>query len=58
MNPNQEVQKALGMCQDSAAKLRSLAQTESSMTCRELLMDAAHHLDVAAAEVSYAASNT
>lgn len=53
MDIPKDVRDAVAMCQHSATQLRNLAQTESSMTCRGLLNDAAHHLDVALAECSY-----
>jgi hypothetical protein len=53
MDPKTDVQNCLNSCQDGAMKLRSLAQTESSQTCKHLLEDAAHHLDVAVAECTY-----
>ena len=53
MDTRQEIQKCINICQQSAGELRKLAQTESSQTCKELLLDAAHHLDVALAECNY-----
>lgn len=53
MNIPQDVQDAVAMCRHSANELRNLAKTESSQTCRDLLNDAAHHLEVALAECSY-----
>ena len=57
MNTRNDVQHSLDMCQQNANKLRNLAQTESSQTCKGLLSDAAHHLDVAMAECSYTLKN-
>ncbi|MGE5549083.1 MAG: hypothetical protein ACM3ZC_00935 [Bacteroidota bacterium] len=57
MNTRNDVQHSLDMCQTNATKLKNLAQTESSQTCKELLMDAAHHLDVAVAECTYTLRN-
>lgn len=53
MDPKSSLQNCLKACKDSAEKFRGLAQTESSQSAKDLLMDAAHHLDVAIAECNY-----
>ncbi len=57
MDPKNSLQNCLNTCKDSADKLRNLAQTESSQTAKSMLMDAAHHLDVAIAECDYTERN-
>lgn len=54
MDPKTSMQNCLKVCKDSADRLRNLAHTESSQTAKDLLIDAAHHLDVAVAECNYA----
>ncbi|MGE5530258.1 MAG: hypothetical protein ACM3X6_14120 [Patescibacteria group bacterium] len=57
MDPRKDLQNCLNTCQQNADKLRALAQTESSQTARDLLLDAAHHLDVAIVECNYTQYN-
>jgi hypothetical protein len=44
-------------CKANAAKLRSMAQSESNNNVKKLLLEAAHHLDVSAAELDYIVTN-
>lgn len=57
MDPKTSLQNCLNACKDSADKLRNLAQTESSQTAKNMLVDAAHHLDVAVVECNYTERN-
>ncbi|MGE5558608.1 MAG: hypothetical protein ACM3WV_08340 [Bacillota bacterium] len=57
MDPKQDLQQCINLCRKDAEEFRRLAQTESSQTCRQILMDAAHHLDVALAECNYTMNN-
>ena len=57
MDQKTNLQNCLKTCKGSANKLKDLAQTESSQTAKSMLLDAAHHLDVAVAECDYTERN-
>ena len=57
MDVKNSLQNCLNTCKDGSDKLKGLAQTESSQTAKSMLLDAAHHLEVALAECSYTEKN-
>ena len=48
-----QVAKAMESIKQNTGQLRSLAQSETDQNVKKLLLEAAHHFDVAMAELEY-----
>jgi hypothetical protein len=44
-------------CKANAVKLRIMAQNETNNNIKQMLLEAAHHLDLCVAELNYIVSN-
>lgn len=53
-----QIGKAAQNCRLNAEKLRAMARVEADNNVRKLLLEAAHHLEVGAAELGYITTNS
>lgn len=53
MSSIQQVAQVKHNCNNNAQRLRQMAQSENDNNVKKLLLEAAHHLDVAIAELEY-----
>ena len=53
MSNKQEVQKCIDHCNQQAQQLRSMSKSETNPKMKDLMFEAAHHIDLCVTECSF-----